>query len=61
MQEIAENSGLFFASIAADHKSHTKISIQKALDMIYFWAKDFSNKNSKDLLNVYGWAEIEVS
>lgn len=29
----------FFATLAADGKSHTKISIKAALAVIYFWAK----------------------
>ena len=40
----------FFATLGADGKSHTKVSIKAALAVIYFWAKDLSMLQTQHLL-----------
>ena len=44
----------FFATLAADGRSHTKISIQKAIVLIYCWVNDFSSKQTTAMLDTYG-------
>lgn len=50
----------FFAMIGNDARSHTKISIQKALVIIFCWAKDLSLKQTKQMLDVYGVVVIWI-
>ena len=48
----------FFASMAADRRSHTKISIQIAIILIYCRANDFSSKQTILMLNSYGYQSV---
>ena len=48
----------FFASMAADGRSHTKISIQIAIILIYCRANDFSSKQTILMLNSYGYQSV---
>lgn len=53
----SRNSGefrSFFVSVSAGGKSHTKLSIQKALVIIYCWVSDMSLKQTRKMLDQYG-------
>ena len=44
----------FFALVTAYGRSHTKISIQKALVLISCWSRDLNSKQTTEMLDTYG-------